>query len=139
MIGATEIANGEARLTGTKLKPVDVSVLTSLLRDMTAGIEEKYSYQFESKLTALDDSLDSKKVAAQVAASLIELEALGFDGSALTGKSKSGLSYDSNIEFNKHLLFVFAKLYPIPIELSKFDLSRRETRVSSSINTTRTY
>lgn len=140
MLTPTEITAGTARLVGGKLKPEDVGALTSVFHMVFAGLIEDSSYDFETDLTALDDTSDTSKKAAQVAGALIKMEGIGFTGGTLRG-GRGGLEYSQEAEYNRLVLFAFSKLYPIPKEFSIFDTKRARyfgaRRVSQSVSTPR--
>lgn len=122
MITEAEVTAGTARLVASKLKPSDVDKVISAIRMFFGGLEQKYAYDYKTKLTALDDSANTEKQAAQVAAALTKLESEGFGVSGFSG-SGSGMYYSEESEYLKYVMFIFSKLYPIPVEFAKYKLS----------------
>lgn len=143
MLTPTEITAGVARLQDSKtLKPEDISLLSSVFEMVFAGLTSIYTYEYEDELAELDDSANTKKKAAQVAACIIKLEDLGFLGAKLSG-GRSGIDYSQDAEYLKIVLFAFSKIYPIPKEFASFSLKyanwfKNKDRTSSTIMTTRT-
>lgn len=123
MITEAEVTNGTARLQSNKLKLSDVDKVASAIDMFFGGLKNKYGYDYKAKLIALDDSVNPEKQAAQVAAALIKLESEGFGVSGFSG-SGSGMFYSEENEYLKYVLFIFSKLYPIPVEFAKYNVSR---------------
>lgn len=128
MLTAEQITAGENRLVSDKLTAVDVDSTVSILRMFFADLETRNSYQFRAKLEELDDSLDDYKKAAQVAACLIIMEGLGFGVAMLDGE----LKYKEKDDYSQYVVLIFSKLYPIPVELSNYDLRRRRVKTYRS-------
>lgn len=148
ILTAAQITAGTARLEGSAtLKAVDVDMLISAFRMFVdESLEDKYSYEYESRLTALNDATgdDAGKLkASQIAACLIELEGLGFGAIRKEG-GRSGTKYDHLKELWQYVGFAFSKIYPIPAELSTYDLVRARVlagggRSSRTIRTSRSW
>lgn len=116
MLTSAQISAGTARLTSGKLTQSDVDQLVSVFRMFFGSLETKYSYEFESKLEALDDTGNTELKTAQVAACIIKMEELGFGVASLTGS----VNYKEKDEYWQYVLIAFTKIYPLPDEMSKF-------------------
>lgn len=137
MLTAAQIATGTARLVSGKLTDVDVDSLVSVFRMFFADLETVYGYEFSAKLSALDDTGNSLKQCAQIAACLNKMETLGFGVASFTGE----LNYKEKDEYWQYVVIAFTKIYPLPGEFSVYDWRRRKRsiRTSSTICTTRKY
>lgn len=124
MLTKAQIDAGATRLSASKLTAEDVDKLVGVLRMFFEGLEEKYSYDWRTKLTALDDSGDVARTAAQVAACIIEMEALGFGVSSLQGGSDA-LYYKEKDEYWQYVVLVHTKFYALPSEFTQYSLARR--------------
>lgn len=135
MLTATQITAGTARLVAGKLAAVDVDQLVSVFRMFFADLEGQYEYDFQGKLEELDDTGNSDKKAAQVAACIIKLEELGFGVASLVGN----LNYKEKDEYQQYVIIAFTKLYPLPKEFAIVDNRRRvrTTRTSQTAITVR--
>lgn len=142
MLTDQEITNGTGRLTAGKLKPVDVSKLVKVFRMTFTNLETQNNYDFKAKLESVDDTSNQEKNAAQIAAALSKMEALGF-GSPELGGGRSTIKYKQAEEYLDWILFAFATIYPIPPEFSKVELMRlmfnRPRRGSQSITAIRSF
>lgn len=130
MLTAAQIAAGTARLVDGKLTQDDVDQFVTVFRMFIGSLETTYGYEFETKLEALDDTGNTEKKAAQVAACAIILEELGFGVAEVKGNT----NFREKDEYWQYVMIAFSKLYPIPPELSTWDLKRRTrtNRVSST-------
>ncbi len=143
MLTDAEITAGQGRLTGNKLKPVDVSKLVKVFRMTFTDLEQKNNYDFKAKLEGVDDTGNSEKNAAQIAAALSKMEELGF-GSPELGGGRSTIKYKQAEEYLDWVLFIFSTIYPIPPEFSKVNLMRlmftgRKARKSQSVISNRVF
>jgi hypothetical protein len=139
MITEIQLTEAGARLDDGKITPSDISKLASAFEMFFAGLTAKYGYDYVGKLGELDDTTDVAKTASQVVAALIVMEQEGFGVSGFSG-SGSGMFYKEEDEYLKYVLFAFSKIYPIPLEFSKFNVSRwflDSMRVSSTVLTER--
>lgn len=140
MLTQQTIDDGVDRLVDGKLIAVDVSALSSIF-DMTfSGTSKASTYDYDGKLAELDDTGNERKLAAQVAGCLIKLQELEFTGAQLQGAG-GGLNYSANEEYLRYVLFAFSKIYPVPVEFSRFDMGRarffNSRRVSGQVDTYR--
>lgn len=126
MLTAEQITAGHARLVANKLVAEDVDKLTGVMRMFFQDLETKYGYDWRTLLTALDDGSDTARTAAQVAACIIEMEALGFGVSSLQGGSDA-LYYKEKDEYWQYVVIVHTKFYTLPPEFTSYPLSRRTT------------
>lgn len=126
MLTAEQITAGTARLVASKLTTVDVDKLVGVMRMFFQDLETKYGYDWRTKLEALDDAGDTAKTAAQVAACIIEMEALGFGVSSLQGGSDA-LYYKEKDEYWQYVVLVHTKFYTLPPEFTSYPLSRRSS------------
>jgi hypothetical protein len=124
MLTKDQIDAGVTRLSANKLTPEDVDKLVGVMRMFFEGLEDKYGYDWRSKLLALDDGGDTARTAAQVAACINEMEALGFGVSSLQGGSDA-LYYKEKDEYWQYVVLVHTKFYPLPAEFTQYPLSRR--------------
>ena len=148
ILSSAQITAGTERLENSAtLKAVDVDMLISAFRMfIDESLEDKYGYEYETKLTALNDSEgdDAAKLkASQIAACLIEIQSLGF-GAVQKEGGKTGTKYDHLKEIWQYAGFAFSKIYPIPVELSTYDMVRARVlaggnRVSGTIRTSRSW
>jgi hypothetical protein len=126
MLTPTEITVGATRLIANKLTTQDVDKLVGVMRMFFTDLEVKYGYDWRTKLTALDDSADTAHTAAQVAACIDKMEALGFGVSSLKGGSDA-LSYAEKDEYWQYVVIVHTKFYTLPSEFTTYQLSRRSS------------
>lgn len=123
MLTSAQIQAGRDRLVSDQLTALDVDQLVSIFRMFFGDLEEKYSYDFEGMLTALSDSGNAKEPAAQVAACLVILEELGFGVTRLEGGRKA-VYFSEKEEYWQYVCIAFTKIYPLPAEMSTYDLRR---------------
>lgn len=137
MLTSEQITAGTARLVSGKLTGEDVGKLAPSMRAFFGSLATTYSWDFDEKLAEMDDDSDPGKKAAQVAAMLIAMEdeELGFGVARLTG----AMEYSETDAFAKYMKNILALMYPVPEELSTWDLRRRPrtSAKSSSIRTRR--
>lgn len=124
MLTEVEIAAGNSRLELGKLTSTDTDKLVGVMRMFFQDLEAKYGYDWRTKLTALDDNSDTAKTAAQIAACIIKMEALGFGVSSLQGGSDA-LFYKEKDEYWQYVVIVHTKFYTLPPEFTTYPLSRR--------------
>jgi hypothetical protein len=113
MLTDTEITAGTARLTAGKLSGSDVDSLVSTFRLLLGPLEDTYDMNLVEDLEALDDTTNTRKKAAKMAACLIRLIAEDFGVSYLTGGFENS-DYDQRRLFTIYALSI---LYKIPPEL----------------------
>jgi len=133
MLTTTQITAGTARLVAGKLTGVDIDQAASILSMDTffGGLITTYSYDFKTKLAEFDDVANpDDKIAAQIAACLIKLEELSFGVARLEGGS-AALYYKEKDEYWQYVQLIFLKMYELPVELTKYPLSRSSTRRTS--------
>jgi len=124
MLTDAEITAGLDRNGGDTMSENDSNSLAIILNKIFAGLVDKYSYQFETKLEALDDSANEKQLAAKATGCLILLQDLGFDSSILDNK-KAGLRDVAQDEILEIVLTMLPILgYNVPSEFSRFNLAR---------------
>jgi hypothetical protein len=124
MLTKVQIDAGATRLAANKLTPEDVDKLVGVMRMFFEDLEPKYGYDWKTKLLALDDSGDTARTAAQVAACIDQMEALGFGVSSLQGGSDA-LYYKEKDEYWQYVILVHTKFYTLPSEFTQYPLSRR--------------
>lgn len=129
MLSDANIAAGEARLETGKLSPVDMRRMVSSLRLLLGPLESKYSLDLKTSLTALDDTTDTEKKAAQMAACLILLMAEEFD----VDKLDTELQSDADDQRRIYQIYALSLLMEIPEELMDELVHRR---YSTSFTTT---
>lgn len=133
MLTDIQIDAGDARLVADKLTAEDIDKLVGVMKLFFQGLEEKYNYDWATKLAELDDSTGSARIAAQVAACIIEMEGLGFGVSSLQGGSDA-LYYKEKEDYAQYILIVHTKFYAIPSEFTQYSLSRT-TRAGGTTGT----
>lgn len=139
MLTEAQITAGTARLVAGKLTAVDVDQASSILSMDTffGGLIAKYGYDFKTKLALFDDSGNTNKTAAQIAACLIKMEELTFGVASKQG-GPSAVWYKEKDEYWQYVQIIFLKMYELPFELSKFSLARRESlRRSNTVMSSR--
>lgn len=124
MLTKAQIDAGATRLAANKLTTEDVDKLVGVMRMFFEDLEPKYGYDWKTKLLALDDSGDTARTAAQVAACINQMEALGFGVSSLQGGSDA-LYYKEKDEYWQYVILVHTKFYTLPLEFTQYPLSRR--------------
>lgn len=124
MFTPAELSSAQSRLVTGKLTQVDIDKLVTAFRRVFADLEVEYNYQFESKLSELDDTGNQKQRCAQIAACLVKMEGLGFGVSFFTTNTKSNLNYSEEDDYIQYVLFAFSKIYPIPAEFAKYSIQR---------------
>lgn len=129
MLTQTQIDAGNTRNLLGKLKDTDVTKMISVFRMFLGDLEEKYSYDFDTKLRALDDTIAVGQKAAQVAACIIEMESLGFGVAELSG----GLNYKEKSDYFQYVVIALSQIYNIPYEVSGWDIRRKTTNAKSSV------
>lgn len=149
MLTNADITSGATRLSSGQLTAEDVDKLVGVLRMFFQDLEEKYSYDWRTKLTDLNDNADTAHTAAQVAACIDKMEGLGFGVSSLGspglqsgdinnrggGGSSDGLYYKEKDEYWQYVTIVHTKFYALPPELSTYSLARRAGLVKSGTAT----
>lgn len=139
MLTKAQIDVGATRLVANKLTIEDVDKLVGIMRMFFQGLEDKYGYDWRTKLLTLDDGSDTARTTAQVAACINEMEALGFGVSSLGspglqsgdmnsrggGGSSDGLYYKEKDEYRQYIEIVHTKFYALPAEFTTYPLSRR--------------
>lgn len=133
MLTSTQITAGAATLSSGKLTSDQIEKLIPVMRMFLADLEEKYSYDFEGKLEALNDTTTPGKKAAQVAACIIEMESLGFGVARLDDRVK----YEEKNDYLQYVVICLAQLYPIPKELAVW-YKRRYDNAARYAQTVRT-
>lgn len=128
MLTQAQITTGGTRLLTGKLKDTDVTKMITVFRMFLGDLEDKYDYDFDTKLRELDDTGSTGEKAAQVAACITEMEALGFGVAELTG----GLNYKEKSDYEQYVIIALSMIYAIPFELSRWDLRRRTSIPKSS-------
>jgi hypothetical protein len=132
MLTQAQIDAGTARLTGGQLNTVDVSKTAKVLKKFMAELVDKYSYDYETALAALDDA-DGEAKAAQVAACIIKLEELGIGVASLTGS----VNYKEKDEYTEYVLLIHAQMYDVPFEWSNYTRRTARTRTSQTASSWR--
>ncbi len=137
MLTPEEITAGSTRLSSGQLTPEDVDKLVGVMRMFFTDLEVKYSYDWRTKLEALNDNADTAKTAAQVAACITKMEGLGFGVSSLQGGSDA-LYYKEKDEYWEYVKIVHTKFYTLPSEFTQYPLSRRtSTGQTGTVHSTR--
>lgn len=135
MLTSAQLDAGRDRLNAGQLTLLDVDQLVSIFRMFFGDLEEKYGYEYEEKLTELNDTGNSREPCAQIAACLIELEDLGFGVTSLKGGRKA-IHFSEKEEYWQYVCIAFTKIYMLPAEMSSYDLMRarfaQTTRTSGS-------
>lgn len=145
MLTKTDIDDGHARLVAGKLTLEDVDKLVGVMKMFFQDLVDKYSYDWLTKLTALDDSAGTARIAAQIAACITKMEGLGFGVSSIGspgmqsgdtnsrggGGSSDGLYYKEKDEYFQYVIVVHTKFYALPPEFTTYPLARR-TGISKS-------
>ena len=137
MLTQDQIDAGDARLSAGKLTDSDVEDLVSAMRLFCADLETLKGYAWESKLSELDDTGNTKQVAAKCAGALIIMKDLGFGVGAMDG-GRDAIKFKEKDEYWQYVAYVHTKFYPIPSEFATYSLARQGSRaVSSTIYTRR--
>src|ERR1035437_8236182 len=113
MLTDTEITAGNSRLTAGKLSGSDVDSLVSTFRLLLGPLEDLYQMDLITDLEALNDTSNTRKKAAKLAACLIRLIAEDFGVSNFTGSYENS-DYDQRRLFTIYALSI---LYKVPAEL----------------------
>lgn len=122
MITDEQIEAAQPRLQEKKLGTRDVLSLTSIFRAFVGSLESDYNYDFKTSLESLDDNDDTFRAATMIAGLEI-LENKQFKVGKLQG-GRSGI-YNSQAEYRMEVVkYLFGILYPIPAELSTFNVQR---------------
>lgn len=141
MLTDAQITAGTARLSGTKLDPKDQDQMVSVFRMFFGDLEEKYEYDFDGKLAAVDDSGDPKLPASQIAACFLILQGLGFGVTRLEG-GRRAVHFSEKEEYWQYVCIAFTKFYPLPAEMSTYDMMRARfanQRKSQSVHVRRSF
>lgn len=130
MLTDAEITAAASRLNTGKLTESDVDSLVSAFRLLLGPLEVTYNYDLVTDLEALDDTANTRKKAAKLAAILIRLQAEDFGVASLLGDFE-------NLDSEQRRLLIaygFTILYTLPAELAYLDLISRAMigRVNSS-------
>lgn len=132
MLTQAQIDAGTARNAGNTLSAVDVSKTAKVLKKFMAELVEKYGYEYETALAALDDS-DGEAKAAQVAACIIKMEELGIGVASLSGS----VNYKEKDEYVEYVLLIHAQMYDVPFEWSNYTRRTPSTRTSQTVSSYR--
>jgi hypothetical protein len=132
MLTQAQIDAGTARNGGNTLSAVDVSKTAKVLRKFMAELVDKYDYDYEGSLAALDDA-DGEARAAQVAACIIKLEELGIGVASLAG----AVNYREKDEYTEYVLLIHAQMYDVPFEWSGYARRTASTRTSQTVGSYR--
>lgn len=130
MLTPDEITAGATRLSAGKLTTEDVDKLVGVMRMFFQDLETKYGYDWRTKLEALDDTSDTARTAAQVAACIDKMEELGFGVSSLQGGSDA-LYYKEKDEYWQYVIIVHTKFYTLPSEFTTYPLGRKSGTTTS--------
>lgn len=136
MLTDAEITAAATRLTTGKLSGSDVDSLVSTFRLLLGPLEDTYKFDLVGDLEALDDTANTRKKAAKMAACLIRLIDEDFGVSNLNG------SFENSDDEQRRLFTIYALsiMYKIPLELAYFDLFTRVSiasrRTSQSVDVT---
>jgi hypothetical protein len=114
MLNSDEITYATTNLLEDGKLPLQtVDDLIQAFRLVIGPLEAVYNYEFETVLTALDDTGNTRKRAAKMAACNLRLINEDFGVSVIT----DGLTNSDRDQRELFTLFAFSLLYPIPIEL----------------------
>lgn len=113
MLTDAEILSANTRLTAGKLSGSDVDSLVSAFRLVLGPLEDKYEYNLQDDLEALDDTANTRKKAAKLATCHLRLIDEDFGVSILT----SGLENDDTLQRRLFTIYALSILYKIPQEL----------------------
>lgn len=140
MFTPTEITAGTARLVAGQLTDRDVSALVTLMRKYFKHLETVYSYEYETKFSALTDADNDKKVCAEIAACLIKLEEFTFGSAAEMQGGSDAIYFKEKSRYFEYVEICFTKIYPMPEEMGPNGKIKptRSTLHSSSIRGRRT-
>lgn len=129
-------AAGTARLASGKLSGSDVDSLVSTFRLLLGPLEDVYEMDLVGDLEALDDTGNTRKKAAKLAACLVRLINEDFGVSNLTG------GFENSDDEQRRLFTIYALsiLYKIPVELMDAEIFTKvmiaARRTSQSVKVT---
>lgn len=142
MLTDAEITSAASRLVaGTagshgKLSESDVDSLVSIFRLVLGPLEDQYGYDLYADLEALDDTENTKKKAAKLAACLLRL----IDEDFGVARIVKGIENDDEDQRRLFTIYALSILYKIPVELSEnyvFDrINLLSRRYAQSVRTT---
>ena len=127
MLSDAQITAGTARLTAGKLKATDVDSMIANFRLLVGSLEDKYGYDFETDLTALDDANNNQE-ASKMAAVLVLLIDSGFSVLQLSGK----VNISKEDQRKLTILYAFNMLYKTPPELTDLQVLMNSTMFNYS-------
>jgi hypothetical protein len=123
MFTDNQLDEAEIRLEAGKLTGRDINSLVSAFRQLVTYLEIDNNYKFKEDLLVLDDEANpDERLAANMAAGLVILTAKQFKTGAIEG-GKSGVKNSQMKQRAEVVKFLFGLLYPIPAELSDFNLT----------------
>ncbi len=121
MLTDAEITIAAGRLDTGKLSLSDVDSLISSFRLLLGPLEDTYGYELATDLEAVDDTGNTRKRAAKLAAVLIRLQFEDFGVSDLVGELENSDASQRRLL----IAYGFSILYRLPIELAYLDLISR--------------